>query len=516
MQTGKILWDKFKESLQAVVPIGVIILILHFTIVPLPLGTLALMLVGMVMLIVGLSLFSIGTDLAMMPMGQHIGSALIRSKNLPVVVISLLVFGFAVTVAEPDLSVLANQVASIPNNQLIIGIAVGVGVFLVLATLRILFRWRLNRLLVVLYIIAFIFAFISKDYIAVAFDASAVTTGPITVPFLLAIGAGFSASMAGKDTDEDTFGICGICSIGPIIAVLILGMFFDSSNNSYITQPDANVGGAAELFAIFGDGIVHTFLEVILVLLPIVAIFIIFQMVRLRLSKTELIKIVVGLIYLLFGLTIFLAGVNYGFMPAAKFLGENMGALDFNWVLIPICLVIGACVVLAEPAVHVMTKQVEEVTSGAISRGMMLFGMALGVGIAMSLAMVRLLFGISILWILLPGYALALVLSFFVPKIFVGIGFDSGGVAAGAMSAAFVLPFTIGVCTALGGNVILEAFGVVGMIAMMPPITIQIMGIIYKVKLKRTEKLEHEAEEKLIEESEGPQDEYDPFIDTED
>jgi hypothetical protein len=468
-----------------------------------PWGTLVLMLVGMVMLIIGLTLFSLGTDLAMMPMGEHVGSALLSSRNLPLMVAVLFIFGFIVTAAEPDLTVLANQVASIPNVPLIIGIAVGVGIFLVLAALRILFRWRLSYMLMVLYTVTFIVAIFSSDYLAVAFDASAVTTGPITVPFLLAIGAGFAAISSSKDADEDNFGICAVCSIGPILAVLLLGLFYDADNTSYLPQQVENVASAGDVARLFANGLWHTLLEVSMVILPIVSIFLIFQVVKLKLSKTELVKIFIGLGYLLVGLTIFLAGVNKGFMPAAKFLGETMGNLEYNWILIPLCVVIGACVVAAEPAVHVLTKQVDEITNGAISRGMMLFGMALGVGLAMSLAMVRMLLGISIWWIMVPGYAIALALTFFVPKIFVGIGFDSGGVAAGAMSAAFVLPFTIGVCESLGGNVITDAFGVVGMIAMMPPITVQVMGVIYNIKLKKSERLAAEAEAAAAAQTEG-------------
>lgn len=499
----KQLLEKWKESVQAVLPIGIIIVLLHFTIAPMPGGTLALMLVGMLLLIIGLSLFSMGTEMAMMPIGEHIGSALIRSRNLPLIVIVLFVFGFAVTAAEPDLQVLANQVASIPNMPLIIGISVGVGLFLVLATLRILFKWKLSNMLTVLYPLVFILAIFSSEYLAVAFDASAVTTGPITVPFLLAIGSGFAAISSSKTADEDNFGICAICSIGPILAVLILGWFYDPDNTTYIQQADSAVRGVGGVIKLFLEGLWHTLGEVIIILLPIVIIFVIFQLIRLKLSKSDLIRIFVGLGYLLIGLTIFLAGVNGGFMPAAKYLGETMGALDYNWILIPLCIIIGACVVTAEPAVHVLTKQVEEITSGAISRKMMLFGMALGVGLAMSLSMVRMLFGISIWWIMIPGYAIALLLSRLVPDIFVGVGFDSGGVAAGAMSAAFVLPFTIGVCSSIGGNVITEAFGVVGMIAMMPPITVQVMGLIYKAKLKRAEAAELLAEERDAQETKG-------------
>lgn len=497
------LLEKLKESVQAVLPIVAIILLLHFTIAPMPGGTLALMLVGTLMLVIGLTLFSLGTDMAMMPMGEHVGSALLSSRNLPLLVSVLFVFGFIVTAAEPDLSVLATQVTSIPSTPLIIGISVGVGLFLVLAALRVLFRWRLRYMLMILYAVTFIVGIFSNDYLATAFDASAVTTGPITVPFLLAIGSGFAAISSSKDSDEDNFGICAICSIGPILAVLLMGLFYDSSGNAYQSETASTVDSVGELFNLFGEGLAHTLIEVLFVVVPILAIFLVFQIVKLRLSRTELVRIFVGLGYLLVGLTIFLAGVNNGFMPAATYLGETMGSLSYNWVLIPLCLVIGACVVAAEPAVHVLTKQVEEITSGAITRTMMLFGMAAGVGLALSLSMVRMMLGISIWAIMLPGYAFALILTFFVPQIFVGIGFDSGGVAAGAMSAAFVLPFTIGVCNALGGNPILEAFGVVGMIAMMPPITVQIMGVIYNIKLKKGRKLEEEATEHDADEAES-------------
>ncbi|MDL2323734.1 DUF1538 domain-containing protein [Ruminococcaceae bacterium OttesenSCG-928-A16] len=500
---AKSLLEKLKESMQAVLPIGAIIVLLHFTIAPMPLGTLMLMLVGMVMLIVGLTLFSLGTEMAMMPIGEHIGSSLIRSRKLSLILAVLFIFGFIVTAAEPDLQVFVNQVASIPNMHLIIGIAVGVGLFLALAALRILFRWKLAKLLMILYPIVFLIAIFSSEYLAVAFDASAVTTGPITVPFLLAVGAGLASINSGKDAGEDNFGLCGICSIGPIIAVLLLGLFFDSSNTSYLPQADATVSSAGDLVHLFLEGLWHTLGEVLVVIIPILGLFLIFQVLKLKLSKTELVKILVGLGYLLVGLTIFLAGVNKGFMPAAKFLGETMGKLEYNWILIPLCLVIGACVVMAEPAVHVLTKQVEEITNGGITRGMMLFGMALGVGIAMSLGMVRVLFDLSIWWILVPGYVLALLLTRFVPSLFVGIAFDSGGVAAGAMSAAFVLPFTIGVCTAVGGNIITDAFGVVGLIAMMPPITVQIMGVIYNIKLKKSARLEAIAEAQDAEEVEA-------------
>ncbi|MDR1377928.1 MAG: DUF1538 domain-containing protein [Synergistaceae bacterium] len=493
-----VLMAKLKESLQAALPIGVIILLIHLIIVPMPMGTLMLMAFGMMILIFGLTLFSLGTDMAMMPMGEHIGMALLRSRNLKLLIFGCFLFGFVVTVAEPDLQVMTRQVPSVPNLTLLGSVAAGVGIFLVLAMLRILFRFTLSHALIAMYALTFGIAVFSSDYLAVAFDASAVTTGPITVPFLLALGAGFSAVNSSKGSENDDFGICAICSIGPILAVLVTGLFFDSQSTGHEFATPSTVESFGEMLLLFGDGLIHSFWEVGMVVIPIVGIFAIFQVTHLKLSKTELIKIGVGLLYLLFGLTIFLAGVNRGFMPAGKFLGESMGALENNWILVPICLVVGACVVVAEPAVHVLTKQVEEITNGAISRRTLLFAMAIGVGIALALAMVRMLLGLSIWWFMLPGYFLALILTFFVPSFFVGIGFDSGGVAAGAMSAAFVLPFTIGVCESLGGNVMIDAFGVVGMIAMMPPITLQLIGVLYNMRLKRAMRaaaLEFEAEE---------------------
>jgi hypothetical protein len=488
----KILLEKLKESVQAVLPIGCIILLIHFTLVPIPGGTLALMSCGMVVLIVGLTLFSLGNDIAMMPMGTHIGSALLHSKSLLLLTGGCFVFGFIVTVAEPDLQVMAKQVPSVPNLALLLGIAGGVGAFLVLAMLRLLFRLKLSHILIAMYAVTFAIAVFSADYLAVAFDASAVTTGPITVPFLLALGAGAAAVSSGRDSEQDNFGICAVCSIGPIIAVLLVGLFFSADSTGYETEAPFTVSTAGELVSLFAHELVRSFRDVSMVVVPIIGIFAIFQITRLRLSKTELVKIGVGLLYLMAGLTVFLTGVNSGFMPAGRYLGTAMGALPNNWILPPICLFVGACVVVAEPAVHVLTRQVEEITNGAIPRRMLLFAMAVGVGLAMSLAMVRMLAGISIWWIMLPGYALALALTFFVPGVFVGIGFDSGGVAAGAMSAAFVLPFTLGVCESLGGNIMVDAFGVVGMISMMPPITLQLVGVLYNLKLKKTRALEAE------------------------
>ena len=483
--------DKLKESILAVLPICIIILLLHFTIAPLDSSTLMVLFMGIALLFIGLILFSIGVELSLLPIGEHVGSALITSRKPLLIFVILFIFGFIVTAAEPDLSVLANQVASIPNTTLIIGISIGVGLFLIIAVLRILMHWRLGRVLAVIYPLAFFIAIFSSDYIAVAIDAAAVTTGPVTVPFLLAIGGGFAAVSTGKDAEENNFGISSICSVGPIITVLILGMFHNSADTTYLPQPDILIHDIKHLFSLFANGLSHSFIEVIIIVIPIIVIFLIFQIIKLKLSRSELIKIFTGAIYLIIGLTVFLAGVNKGFLPAATMLGERIGALSYNWIVVPLAFVIGAAVLLAEPTAYVLVKRVEEITNGAISRTMMLVGMTTGVGIAMSLAMIRILTGISIWWILLPGYALSLTLTFLVPDIFVGIGFDAGEVATGAMSAAFVLPFAIGVGTQIPGcNIIAESFGIVGLSTMLPPIVVQLMGLVYNIKLKKSQKID--------------------------
>ncbi len=286
----KVLTEKLKEAAYAVLPITVIILTLHWTIAPLSPGTLGMMVAGMVMLYMGLALFSIGVEIAMLPIGQHVGSALISSRKLPLIIIVLFIFGFIVTVAEPDLSVLANQVASIPNPTLIVGVSLGVGAFLVLAVRRVIFHWRLGYVLATAYPLAFIIAIFSSDYLAVAIDSAAVTTGPVTVPFLLAIGSGFAAVSGRRDAEDDNFGISSICSVGPIISVLILGMFHDSSNTKYLPQQPTEITDVSGLLSLFGVGMWHTLQEVIVILLPIVAVFLIFQIIKLKLSHSELIK----------------------------------------------------------------------------------------------------------------------------------------------------------------------------------------------------------------------------------
>lgn len=473
-----ILAEKVKESLSSVLPITGIVFLLCFTIVPVPNHLLLAFILGAVFLVLGMGLFTLGTDMAMTPIGEHIGSALTRSRKLWFVIAVGFLAGTIITVTEPDLQVLAEQVPNVPNAALIWSVAAGVGAFLVIALLRILLRIRLSYLLIGFYLLVFLIgSFVPPNFLAVAFDSGGVTTGPMTVPFIMALGIGVASTRSDSNAENDSFGLVALCSVGPILAVMILGFLYtpDGGYQSSIAIPSA--ADSKELWSLFWNALPEYAHEVILALLPILAFFLAFQILKLRLDKNQMIRICVGLFYTLLGLLLFLTGVNIGFMPVGNYLGQQLGAFHQNWIVIPIGAIIGYFIVAAEPAVHVLNKQVYEMTSGAIPKKALSTSLSIGVAISVSLAMIRIILGIPILYILIPFYLLAAVLTFFVPPIFTAIAFDSGGVASGPMTATFLLPFAMGVCQALGGDLATDAFGVVAMVAMTPLITIQILGL---------------------------------------
>ncbi len=481
--------EKFKETLKAVLPVIAIVLLLCFTIAPVSPSILMAFLIGAVMLIAGMMLFTIGAELAMTPMGERVGATMTKSRNLPVMILISFMLGFIITISEPDLQVLAQQVPSVPNMVLILAVAAGVGSFLVIALLRMLFGVALSYMLAVFYVIVFVLAcFVPKDFLSVAFDSGGVTTGPMTVPFIMAFGIGISAIRSDKHAADDSFGLVSLCSVGPIIAVLILGMIYHPESAEYIPNAIPDIENSVELGRMFTRGIPAYMREMAVSLLPIVLFFGVFQLISRDMKKKALIKILIGLLYTYAGLVLFLTGVNIGFMPAGNYLGQIIAGLPYAYIIVPIGMVIGYFIVQAEPAVFVLTKQVEEITSGAISAKAMGASLSIGVAVSIGLSMIRVLTGISIMWFIVPGYAIALLLAFFVPKIFTAIAFDSGGVASGPMTATFLLPFAMGACDAVGGNMITDAFGVVAMVAMTPLITIQILGMIYRLKEQRLQK----------------------------
>lgn len=481
------LLEKLKESLGAVLPIVGIVLLLSFTIAPMPPSILMAFLIGAILLVVGEMFFTLGAEIAMTPMGERMGTKLTQLNKVWLITLVCFVLGFIITISEPDLQVLANQVPSIPNMALILAVAAGVGIFLVASVLRMLFSISLTTMLLVLYPIVFILAFfVPKDFVSVAFDSGGVTTGPMTVPFIMALGIGFSAVRSDKQAENDSFGLISLCSVGPILAVLILGLIYHPEGGAYTPTVIPDVGDSVELWGLFAHGLPEYIHEMFVALFPIVAFFGVFQVLALHLKKKTLVKILVGIVYTYIGLFLFMTGVNVGFMPAGNYLGQVIAGLPYKWVIIPIAMVIGYFIVKAEPAVHVLMEQVEELTSGGITGKSMGLALSCAVAVSLGLAMVRVLTGISIFWFLIPGYAVALSLAFFVPKIFTAIAFDSGGVASGPMTATFLLPFAMGACQAVGGNIATDAFGVVAMVAMTPLITIQVMGMIYQVQARRS------------------------------
>ena len=486
MGIRKKLKEKLKEALQAVLPIIGLVLLLSFTIAPISPSILLCFLIGGILLIAGIVFFTLGAELAMSPMGERVGTAMTQSKKLWVVVALSFLLGFIITVSEPDLQVLAQQVPAVPNLTLILAVACGVGVFLVVALLRMLFSIALPPFLVCFYAVIFILAFfVPKEFLSVAFDSGGVTTGPMTVPFIMALGVGISATRSDRHAADDSFGLVALCSIGPILAVMMLGMIYNPDSAAYTPPVIPEIADSKQLWNLFAVELPTYMKEIALSLLPIVLFFAVFQALILKLSGRNLTRILIGLVYTYIGLVLFLTGVNVGFMPAGNYLGQVLAGLSHPWVIVPIAMVMGYFIVKAEPAVYVLNKQVEEITDGAIPARAMGTALSAGVAISLGIAMIRVLTGISILWILIPGYTIALVISFFVPKIYTAIAFDSGGVASGPMTAAFLLPLAQGACVALGGNIVTDAFGVVAMVAMTPLITIQVMGLYSKLAEKK-------------------------------
>jgi len=494
-----LLHDKFQESLASVLPITIIVLLLCFTVAPIPNNMLVSFLMGAVLLIVGMAFFTLGADTAMTPIGTKVGSCITKSRKIWMIVFVSFLLGVIITISEPDLQVLANQVPNIPNAALIGTVALGVGIFLIIAMLRILFGISLNILLIGFYIVVFLMAmFVPKNFWAVAFDSGGVTTGPMTVPFIMALGVGVSAIRSDRHAGNDSFGLVALCSIGPILAVLVLGLLYPSEA-AYTPVEIPEMENSQEMIMLFVHGLPHYAKEVAIALAPIVAFFFLFNAFYIKMPKKPLISISVGLLFTYLGLLLFLTGVNVGFMPVGNYIGKMIGSKEFNWILLPIAMLIGYFIVKAEPAVHVLNKQVEDLTAGSIPARAMELSLSIGVASSLGLAMIRVLTGISVMYFLIPGYVLALGLSFFAPKIFTSIAFDSGGVASGPMTATFLLPFAMGACEAIGGpeRIVSDAFGVVAMVAMTPLITIQLLGVEYKFRTRKEREARARVQAKL-------------------
>jgi len=505
----RLLQGSLHEALQSVLPICAIVLLLTISLSPVMPGVMVMFLFGAMLIIFGMSIFTIGSSISMEPLGEGVGIQLSKSKKKVLPVIICFIVGLLITIAEPDLTVLAEKVPSIDNWVLILLVALGVGLFLAVAFLRARFKIKLSYILVPLYGVVLVLACLpyipgldigSVEFIPTAFDSGGVTTGPITVPFIMALGAGLASMRKDKRSAEDSFGLVALCSIGPILSVMILSLIISPtpvSDTAASLTEDVNTREAFLMFLDPQSGIVKYITEVTLAFLPIVGMFIIYQLIFKRFNKLQVIRICIGFAYTYIGLVLFLTGANVGFMPAGQLIGEVIANSSFSFALIPIGMILGYFVVSAEPAVHSLKKQVAEVTNGAISQRSIGLALSIGVAVSVGIAMMRVLTGIPILPILIVGYIIPLVITFFVPPIYTGIAFDSGGVASGPMATTFILPFAIGACEALGGNVMTDAFGIVAMIAMTPLISIQVLGLIGKTRQDRLMKRIHSEIEQI-------------------
>ncbi len=489
MPSKTILREKINESISSVLPIAVIVALMCLSFVPVTTDLMLAFLLGTIMLIVGMGLFTLGAEASMTQIGNHIGAKMTKSRRLWLILVLSFMLGIAITVAEPDLQVLASNVPHINTTVLIITVSVGVGLFLVICMLRILLGIQLRWVLLGCYVIVFaLAAFSDAGFLSVAFDSGGVTTGPMTVPFIMALGVGVASIRSDKNAEADSFGLVALCSIGPILAVMILGFFYEMEDGTVAASVIQSYADTVALGGGYVKAIPHYMYEVATALAPIVVFFLLFQVFSLKLRKLPFLKIVIGLVYTYVGLVLFLVGVNVGFSSLGTVLGASL-ADKAAWLLVPVAMLMGWFIISAEPAVHVLNKQVEEISAGAVSEKAMGLSLSIAIALATGLAMVRVLTGISILWFVVPGYVIALAMSFFVPPIFTAIAFDSGGVASGPMTATFMLPFAMGACEAVGGNVITDAFGLVSLVAVMPLITVQVMGAVYLVRSKRTQEV---------------------------
>ena len=499
------IFAKFKETAFSVLPVMIVVVLLGLTIAPLHLGTMTRFVLGGILVIFGLTLFLLGVDIGILPIGERSGAALTAKRSLKLLLAAAFLIGFIVTVAEPDVQVLADQVRAIAPGVskwgLILVIAVGVGFFVALGILRTVLSIPLNILLTVSYIGVFALAFCAPaTFQGVAFDSGGATTGPMTVPFIMALGVGVAAvrSKTGKNgkiasSAEDSFGLTGIASIGPVLAVIVYGISIHATSDAAVSGEAAGHGLIGHGIFVFLNLLPSIFMEVATALAPLAAMAALFQIFLLKMPPMQVVRMVRGFVFSFVGLVLFLCGAHGGFMPAGEALGEVLGEASLQgsfWtaLLVAVGVVFGAIVVCAEPAVWVLTDQVESISGGTIKRKVMLVALSAGVAISIGISMCRVLFGFSLWYILIPGYALALVLSFIAPKLFTAIAFDSGGVASGPMTSTFILSFTLGASSASGGNPSVDAFGVIALVAMTPLIAIQILGIIFKVKSNRSEK----------------------------
>lgn len=488
------LTNKLKEVLSSVLPITILVLLLNFTILPLERSLLIPFLIGSILIIIGLTIFLLGVDIGITPVGKLMGSTLARTNKLWVIIIAGFMLGFIISIAEPDLHILAGQVdlvssGIIPKFSIVLVVSIGIGILLFTGFIRILYNISISIMLTIIYLVIFLLSlFVSPEFLATAFDASGATTGALTVPFVLALAAGISAlKKDSRYSEEDSFGLVGIISAGAIIGVLLMGSF--SGVKEISGELNINHASTGSLLLPFIKELGLVTRDILLALSPFLFIFLTFQKISFHLDKKAFQGILKGLFYTFLGLVLFLVGVNAGFMEVGNVVGYRLALMENKTILLIFAFTVGLLTILAEPAVHVLTQQIEEVTSGYVKRKLVFFALSIGVGLAVALSILRILSPAIQLWhYLLPGYIVAIIMSHYTPKLFVGIAFDSGGVASGPMTATFILAFAQGAARATeGANVLIDGFGIIAMVAFTPLIALQTLGLVFKYKLKKQE-----------------------------
>ena len=484
-----ILVEKIREVFVSVFPITVIVLILHFTIAPVELYQLFRFIIGAFLIFFGLSVFLLGVDLGVSQIGYLMGSVLVKSNKVLIIGIVGLILGFFISIAEPDLHVLANQIdlvtsGTISKISILVIVSIGIAILMTIGLFRIIFNLSLQKILIGMYSLVLVFSFFSSpEYLAIGFDASGATTGAMTVPFILALAVGVSSlKKNGITSEEDSFGLVGITSIGPILSIILVSLLIRQNTFSDVVVDQ--IPYSSSVLYPFIQKLPIIMSEIMLAMLPLLVVFILYKFINKDLPKRAFIRILKGLIYAYIGLVIFLLGVNAGFMEVGYMIGYKVASLNGQWIIVVVGFILGLVTVLAEPAVHVLTEQIEDITTGYVQKRIINIALSAGVGIAVALSMLRIVIpGIQLWHYLLPGFSIALLMSFFVPNLFIGIAFDSGGVASGPMTATFILAFSQGAASATqSANVLIDGFGMIAMVALTPLIALQIIGILYKRK----------------------------------
>lgn len=475
-----ILKSSFKESFITIIPIACIVMLLTL-LIPIPPALLTSFLFSSLLLVIGTSLFTFGADISMLTIGNRLGDKLVRSKKWWFILFVCLVIGTVITIAEPDLRVLADQLTSIPSNTLILIVSIGVGIYMLISALRSMLGLDLNMLLLISFTVIFgLLPFVPSELIPIAFDAGGATTGTISIPFIMMLGVGLVSHRTDKKAKESSFGLVALCSTGPILAVLLLGILY---------KPEVSTDVNLLMNSSFGimnyvQQVIVSLGDVLFSIFPILIVFLFYQAITRDINKIEMRKIIFGILLVIMGLTLFLTAANVGFMDMGYFIGKEMFASNFKYLLIPLVMIMAFFIAIAEPAVQILIDQVVELTEGSISRRSMSFSLSIGVSIAAGLSILRVFTGTSFIYYALPGYLICLVLMFFVPKTFTAIGFDAGGATGGTLTTTFLLPITIGACLSNNGNILVDAFGISALASLVPIITVQFIGVIYQVKTK--------------------------------